>query len=87
MIKYNLCNKCLKNVIEMFIFVCICFLNMCIFWEYFLCMIRIFIYIFCLERDRKNIRERERRRMRERKRERFIFEDCNDFINYEILKM
>lgn len=55
-------------------------------------MIRIFIYIFCLERDRKNIRERERKSVIEnknerKKRERFIFEDCNDFINYEILKM
>lgn len=40
-------------------------------------MIRIFIYIFCLERDRKNIRERERKSViekeNERKKERDLF--------------
>lgn len=56
-------------------------------------MIRTFIYTFCLERDRKNTRERERKRKsvtekeNEREKKRFISEDRNDSINYEILKM
>lgn len=54
-------------------------------------MIRTFIYTFCLERDRKNTRERERKSVtekeNEREKKRFISEDRNDSINYEILKM
>lgn len=54
-------------------------------------MIRTFIYTFCLERDRKNTRERKRKSVtekeNEREKKRFISEDRNDSINYEILKM
>lgn len=55
-------------------------------------MIRTFIYIPFVWREIERTQERERKSVTEKenerkKRERFISEDRNDSINYEILKM